>query len=247
MIPAPPDVAFPPADALSTPGGVHYKFLAESNGDKPDPWDHVTVDYTGWTTDGNMFDSSILRGQTATFPLNGVIKGWQEGLQVMGIGSKVRLWIPGELAYGDQPGRPNGMLVFDVELHAIKKGTKPPEAPEDVAAAPADALKTATGLRYKSLSPPTSMGHPNARSQVTVHYSGWTTDGKLFDSSLLRGQPATFGLNQVIPGWTEGLQKMQPGEKMRFWIPGRLAYGDTPQAGRPYGTLVFDVHLIRFR
>ena len=61
---------------------------------------------------------------------------------------------------------------------------------------------------------------------MTVNYSGWTTDGKMFDSSVTRGQPATFPLNRVIAGWTEGLQLMKVGEKDRFWIPGKLAYDD---------------------
>jgi peptidylprolyl isomerase len=67
----------------------------------------------------------------------------------------------------------------------------------------------------------------------------------MFDSSVMRGQPAQFGLNQVIKGWTEGVQLMVEGEKTRFWIPGSMAYGDTPQPGRPYGTLVFDIELIK--
>jgi FKBP-type peptidyl-prolyl cis-trans isomerase len=80
---------------------------------------------------------------------------------------------------------------------------------------------------------------------VTVHYSGWTTDGQMFDSSVSRGQPATFGLSQVIAGWTEGVQLMVEGETRRFWIPGKLAYGDNPRSGAPAGTLVFDVELIK--
>ena len=79
---------------------------------------------------------------------------------------------------------------------------------------------------------------------VEVHYSGWTTDGKMFDSSVVRGSTAKFPLNRVIKGWTEGVQLMVKGEKRRFWIPGKLAYGDTPKRpGAPAGTLVFDVEL----
>jgi peptidylprolyl isomerase len=79
-----------------------------------------------------------------------------------------------------------------------------------------------------------------------VHYSGWTTDGQMFDSSVTRGQPASFPLDRVIAGWTEGLQLMVVGEKTRFWIPGKLAYGDTPERpGAPAGTLVFDVELLQ--
>ncbi|MDP4878644.1 MAG: FKBP-type peptidyl-prolyl cis-trans isomerase [Opitutales bacterium] len=87
--------------------------------------------------------------------------------------------------------------------------------------------------------------HPTKDDMVTVHYSGWTTDGQLFDSSVARGEPASFGLFQVIAGWTEGVQLMVEGETRRFWIPGKLAYGEKPQGGAPGGTLVFDVQLIK--
>src|SRR5690606_33563686 len=159
-----------------------------------------------------------------------VIAGWTEGLQLMTVGEKRRFWIPGKLAYGDQAvgGRPSGTLVFDVELFDIKAAPKPPETPSDVAAAPEDAEKTASGLASKVLKKGEGKEHPKATSNVRVHYSGWTTDGKLFDSSVLRDEPIVFPLNRVIPGWTEGVQLMVAGEKRRFWIPAKLAYGDNP-------------------
>ena len=120
-------------------------------------------------------------------------------------------------------------------------------APADVAAAPADAKKTGSGLSYKVLKPGTGANKPKATDTVVVHYSGWTTDGKMFDSSVARGEPASFPLNRVIAGWTEGLQLMVAGEKTRFWIPGNLAYGDKPRGGAPGGTLVFDVELLEIR
>ena len=105
-------------------------------------------------------------------------------------------------------------------------------APEDVAAPPADAITTASGLAYKVLSKGTGTEKPAAEAKVTVHYTGWTTDGKMFDSSVMRGRPATFGLNQVIAGWTEGLQLMVIGDKVRFWIPTELAYKGAPGKAR---------------
>jgi peptidylprolyl isomerase len=115
--------------------------------------------------------------------------------------------------------------------------------PPDVAAAPADAARTSTNLASKVITPGSGTRHPRPNSRVMVHYTGWTTDGRTFDSSVSRGEPATFGLDEVIPGWTEGVQMMVEGEKRRFWIPGRLAYEGAP--GRPQGTLVFDIELIR--
>lgn len=240
---APSDVAAPPADAAKTASGLAWKVLQAGTGEeKPGVDSVVTVHYTGWTTDGKSFDSSIKRGKPASFPLKRVIPGWTEGLQLMHKGEKVRFWIPEELAYKGKPGRPQGMLVFDVELLSW---TDPPAAPEDVAAPPKDAKKTKSGLAYRSLAAGTGTTHPSASSKVTVHYSGWTTDGQMFDSSVMRGKPATFPLSQVIAGWTEGLQLMVPGEKMRFWIPEDLAYKGQP--GKPAGMLVFDVELIEIQ
>ncbi len=243
-LPPPPDVARPPEDAAKTASGLASKVLQAGTGDRrPGEMDMVTVHYTGWTTDGKMFDSSHARGAPSTFPVGGVIKGWGEGVQLMVSGEKRRFWIPQELAYKGQAGRPQGMLVFDVELLEIVPS--PRIAPPDVAAPPADVTKTASGLAYKVLKPGTGTTKPTKRSRVTVQYSGWTTDGKLFDSSVMRGQSATFGLGEVIEGWTEGVQLMVVGEKARFWIPEKLAYKG--QQGAPRGMLVFDIELISIR
>jgi FKBP-type peptidyl-prolyl cis-trans isomerase len=243
---APPDVAAPPADAERTPSGLATKVLTPGTGtERPGPRDAVTVHYTGWTTDGRKFDSSLDRGEPATFPLDRVIAGWTEGLQLMVVGEKRRLWVPMELAYMGRPGRPYGTLVFDVEMLRIQRAPEPWPVPEDVSGPPADAKKTASGLASKVLVAGTGKQRPTATSRVTVHYTGWTTDGKMFDSSVARGQPASFPLNQVIAGWTEGLQLMVVGERRRFWIPQELAYQGRP--GSPAGMLVFDVELIEFR
>jgi|SRR5687767_1005956 len=116
-------------------------------------------------------------------------------------------------------------------------------APADVAAPPADATKTASGLATRVMTPGAGTRHPRASSRVKVHYSGWTTDGQMFDSSVARNEPISFGLNQVIAGWTEGVQLMVEGETRRLWIPEKLAYGGRP--GAPQGMLVFDVELIK--
>ena len=248
MIETPSDVKAAPADAHKTTSGLCSKVLAKGKGSThPGPADTVTVHYSGWTTDGKLFDSSVRRGQPASFPLNGVIKGWTEGLQLMVEGEKRRFWIPADLAYGENPGggRPGGLLVFDVELLGIKAAPKPPATPEDVAAAPASAEKTESGIASRVLEKGKGETHPKATDQVEVHYSGCTTDGQLFDSSVMRGETIVFPLNRVIPGWTEGVQLMVEGEKRRLWIPAKLAYGENPPPGAPAGTLVFDVELIR--
>jgi peptidylprolyl isomerase len=245
-IPAPENVAAPPAKAKKTKTGLAYDMLTEGKSkDKPTADDTVKVHYTGWTTDGKMFDSSVMRDRPATFPLKGVIAGWTEGVQLLGVGDKARFWIPEELAYKGSPGKPAGMLVFDIELLEIKRAPKPIPAPKDVAAPPSDAKKTDSGLAYKVLESGKSKEKPTKSKVVEVHYTGWTTDGKMFDSSVARGKPATFPLGRVIPGWTEGLQLMSPGDKFRIWIPEELAYKGKP--GRPQGMLVFDVELLSIK
>jgi FKBP-type peptidyl-prolyl cis-trans isomerase len=243
-IPAPSDVAAPPADAERTASGLASKVLKPGTGDKkPAKQDKVKVHYTGWTTDGKMFDSSVQRGNPATFDVTGVIEGWTEGLQLMTVGEQRRMWIPEALAYKGRPGSPAGMLVFDVELLEVIPGEVPIPAPPDVAAPPADAQKTKSGLAHKLISAGKSKEKPHSWDKVTVNYSGWTTDGNMFDSSLKRGQPTKFQLDKVIPGWTEGGQLMSLGEKRRFWIPEELAYKGRP--GAPQGMLVFDIELIK--
>jgi FKBP-type peptidyl-prolyl cis-trans isomerase len=240
-IPAPADVAAPPADAVKTKTGLATKVITPGTGtEHPKADDMVTVHYTGWSTKGVMFDSSYTRGKPSTFGVNRVIVGWGETVQLMVAGEKRRAWIPEELAYKGRADRPQGMLVFDIEL--ISFTPNPASAPADVAAAPADAQKTRSGLAYKVLTPGAGSVHPRRNGTVTVHYTGWTTDGKMFDSSVTRGQPTSFPLDQVIPGWTEGVQLMVEGEKTRFWIPEKLAYDG--QEGKPKGMLVFDVELI---
>ncbi len=248
-VPAPDDVAAPPSDAEKTASGLVSRVLTPGKGPThPAKTDLVTVHYSGWTTDGKNFDSSLSGGKPVTFPLDKVIAGWTEGVQLMVTGEKRRFWIPEELAYKGKQGRPAGMLVFDVELISFKPAAPketsadPTKAPDDVQRAPADAKRTGTGLSYKILKPGTGSRHPEATSSVTVNYSGWTTDGKLFDSTYTRHEPATFRLNRVVPGWTEGLQLMVEGEKCRFWIPDAMAYAGQ---GPVNGDLVFDIELIK--
>jgi peptidylprolyl isomerase len=245
---APADVKAPPAGAKKSPKGVSYVVLKPGKSDKkPAVTDRVQLIYTGWTTDGRMVDSSLLTGHPATLGVVGTIQGWQDTLPLMSVGEKVRMWVPDELAYKGTIGKPQGMLVYDVELveiapkadehahgeHGQEKPQKP--APPDVAAVPKDAKKTASGLAYKVLKAKKGGAHPKASDTVKVAYAGWKTDGTMFDSS----DSIEFSLKRVIAGWTEGLQLMGVGEKYRFWIPEDLAY----KGAEPSGMLVFDIEL----
>ena len=106
-----------------------------------------------------------------------------------------------------------------------------------------DSQKTESGLAYKVLTPGSGTEQPTADSSVEVHYTGWTTDGKMFDSSVERGKTASFPLSGVIAGWTEGLQLMKVGEKTRFWIPEELAYKGQPDDQPACSSLMLPVSI----
>jgi FKBP-type peptidyl-prolyl cis-trans isomerase FklB len=111
---------------ITLESGLQYRVIREGTGPKPKLTDNVTVHYHGTLIDGTVFDSSVDRGQPASFPVNGVIQGWQEALQLMPVGSKWELFIPSELAYGNRPMPgskigPNSVLIFEVELISINE------------------------------------------------------------------------------------------------------------------------------
>jgi peptidylprolyl isomerase len=167
--------------------------------------------------------------------------GWRECLQMMVLSERRRCWVPQELAYKGQAGRPTGTVVFDIELLDTRQSPTIP--PPDVAEPPKDVSRSGSGLAYKVLRKGTGVRNPDGLRRVTVHYTGWTADGKMFDSSVVRGMPATLSLDDVIRGWKEGVELMVEGERTRFWIPQDLAYKG--EAGSPKGMLVFDIDLIR--
>ncbi|MBA4140644.1 MAG: FKBP-type peptidyl-prolyl cis-trans isomerase [Segetibacter sp.] len=111
-------------EVTTTASGLQYEVLTEGNGPKPQATNTVTCHYHGTLTNGTVFDSSVQRGQPASFPLNGVIKGWTEALQLMSVGSKYRLFLHPSLAYGEKSAgahiQPNSTLIFDVELLSIR-------------------------------------------------------------------------------------------------------------------------------
>lgn len=239
---APDDVAAAPATATKTPSGLASRVIAPGAGPTPAPTDFVVVHYTGWSTDGAVADSSRSRTTPPMFPLNRTLPGWRECVQLMQVGETRRCWLPEALAYQGRTGRPRGMIVFDIELLDTRRA--PGIAPPDVAKPPADAKRTASGLAYKVLKSGDGVRMPQSFNRVTVHYTGWTaSDGRMFDSSIQRGIPATLALTDVIPGWTEGMQLMVEGERTMFWIPQELAYKG--EAGSPRGMLVFEVDLIK--
>jgi FKBP-type peptidyl-prolyl cis-trans isomerase len=245
----PDDVSAPPVEATRTASGLAFTVLkgGGSGGERPQPGNSVKVRYTGWTPDGRRFGGTD-RNTPLVLPLEAAIRGWQEVLPLMTTGEQRRLWVPAGLAYGIISGRPDapaGPLTFDLELLAVYKA---PARPVRLATPPPNARRTHSGLSYQILRKGTGAARPIATSLVQVHYTGWTADGTMFDSSEARGLPPTFPVDGVMPGWTEGLQLMVVGEKARFWIPSRLAYGARPESpGTPAGPLVCDLELLAIR
>jgi peptidylprolyl isomerase len=244
ILPAFAQTAPPPPDDLKTPPSTEalpMKVLAPGTGAQhPTDDDFVHVRYAVWkASTGSVVD--FTRSTAAAFvQMSKLLPGMRQMFEAMTPGERRRAWISSELGAGKIAA--GETFVVDGELVDI---VPPPTTPSDVAAPPADAITTKSGLAYKVLQPGTGTVHPKRGSTVLVNYTGWTTDGRMFDTSIVRGEPAEFSLNAVIAGWTEGMQLMTEGEKTRFWIPGNLAYKN--EAGKPHGMLVFDVELVKIK
>ncbi len=240
----------------TTDSGLQYMVLEEGPADglAPVSTDLVQVHYVGTLKDGVEFDSSRARGAAATFPLNRVIPGWTEGVQLMSEGDQFRFFLPPELAYGDSgtpggPIGPNEALIFDVELIKVQNPERNLEAARAFLAANGtkDGVQTTpSGLQYQVITEGADdAASPDEDDIVKVDYVGTLINGTEFDSSVGRGQPAVFPLNRVIDGWTEGVQLMSVGDKYRFFIPPELGYGVRgSDAIGPNEALVFEVELL---
>lgn len=236
-------------DTLTTAGGLKYIVLNEGTGNTPQVGDMVKVHYSGFLEDGKMFDSSVERGDPFAFPLGKgyVIKGWDEGIALLKKGSKAKLIVPYHLAYGERGNPPvipaKATLVFDVELVSFTPKITP--VPYDTVGK--ESVTTPNGLKYFVINKGIGL-KAEAGKTVKVHYTGYFEDGKIFDSSVERGEAIEFPLGQgrVIKGWEEGIALMRIGDKLRLIIPYNLAYGEQ---GRPpvipaKSNLIFDVELV---
>lgn len=245
----------------TTESGLQYVVLHEGDEDgiSPGPRDEVSVLYEGRLVDGTVFDSAYERGTTSSFPVNRVIPGWTEGLQLMSVGDQFMFYIPAEIAYGDQP-RPGGLikpgddLVFQVELKDVVKAPEPRPTDTDAWAKYTpwnsdlpEVQKTGSGLEYVVLASGDESGaSPQGGEFVAVFYEGrLDAGGDVFDSAFQRGEAAMFPANRVIPGWVEALQLMKPGDRWLVHVPGNLAYG--PRGNGPIppnAALNFEVELM---
>lgn len=235
-----------------TASGLKYKITEKGNGPRATAGSLVSVHYVGTLTNGTKFDSSRDRGNPYSFKLGtgAVIRGWDEGIAMLNVGDKAILTIPPSLGYGANATGPipaNSVLVFEVELMNVKEPVKPWVMTNT------DTITTASGLRYLVVQPSTKENPVKAENgkTVEVHYSGFLTNGKLFDSSVERGQPLSFplGNGMVIKGWEEGIALMKTGDKLRLIIPPMLGYGPGGYGSMipPNSTLLFDVELVEVK
>jgi peptidylprolyl isomerase len=233
----------------TTASGLRYRVTELGKGKQVEAGDKATVHYTGKLTNGTKFDSSKDRNQPFTFKVGGgqVIKGWDEGLQLLKVGDKATFVIPSELAYGDRDMGsipPKSTLVFDIEVLDAK--ASPKIVPFDTKGK--DTVTTASGLRYINITEGTGTQAQSGKT-VKVHYTGYLMDGKVFDSSIERDEPISFplGNGMVIRGWEEGIALMKVGDKKRLIIPSELGYGERGAGGGlipANATLIFDVELV---
>jgi len=246
---------------VTTKSGLQYKVIKAGTRKRPSKTDTVKVHYRGMLISGKEFDSSYKRGEPAEFALSSVSPGWwTEGLQLMKVGAKFEFTIPADIAYGKGgPGGGNAVLLFTVELlevikkkesnknNSVNKTSIPDIKKPKETNKKSKYTTTASGLQYLVLKKGTGKS-PKATDMVEVHYEGKFLSGKIFDSSYKRKQTSSFRLNEVIPGWTEGLQLMKEGAKYKFIIPSNLAYGPNDKRGIPGGsTLIFIVELIKVK
>lgn len=232
----------------TTSSGLKYNITVIGKGAKPIDGDIVQVHYTGKFTNDSVFDSSIPRGTPHEFELGAgqVIKGWDEGISLLNEGSKATFIIPSDLAYG--PGGrgsipPNSTLIFDVELVKVTPGIKiEPYKWEN-----AEKQTTQTGLSYYIIEKNSKKSlKADVGKTIKVHYTAFLENGKLFDSSIKRNQPATWELGTgPLKGFDEGISYMSVGDKFRLQIPPDLAFGERNIGNIPPGSTVFiDVELL---
>jgi len=248
---APPDVAAPPPSAEKTASGQPTRLVAAGTGKKhPGRNDCVRLRYVSWNRQGQLAGTSSNDDEGEVECLHRMLPPLAEAMALMVEGETRRLWIPKALAFppddDDPPPARASDLTYDLTLMAIIPA---PPAPRSLKAPPARARKLRSGVAIEILRKGTGSVHPAEGQQMSMHLSGWTTDGTLFQStSMAGGHPAEFTLADLLPGVREGVRQMVVGQRARMWIPAALAYGEKPRRrAQPAGNLVFEVDLIGVR
>jgi peptidylprolyl isomerase len=240
--------------STKTPSGLTVEDFVVGDGAEAVSGGEVEVHYTGYLTDGTIFDTSKKRNRTFTFELGQgrVIKGWDEGVAGMKVGGKRRLVVPAALGYGDRrAGKipPGATLVFTIELIGFTPPLPPPQPLTAFDAKPLSTKKVDDGMMVHEFKVGEG-AEAKAGDIVAVHYRGTLkADGTEFDSSLAR-KPITFPLGQgrVIKGWDLGIAGMKVGGLRKLEIPAKLAYGERARGKIPANAdLVFTVELMQIK
>jgi peptidylprolyl isomerase len=239
----PPDVAGPPKDAKTAKAGGRWMVVKRGEGGKERarPWDEVAVAYTGWDRTGKLLNSTELQGKPVVAPAENLPAIFREVIPQLAVGDRARFWFPATmLANVKDP--PEGDVCYEAELVSITRLAEPPPVPPDVAAPPKDAKQTPKGAFYRVLKSGGGTQIPTSKDTITAHLTGWTSDGKRFESTIPKGTPKTWRVVAMIPGLTDAFLLMPVGDTWRIWVPENLAYAGGP--GRPQGMLVFDVTMV---
>jgi peptidylprolyl isomerase len=232
---ADPPPAEPPPEAERNPYGLATIRLAEGFGEEhPDDNDYVGFHFTVWTSAGVQFQSTG-DGQPVASLMEKISPAWREGLKLMVRGEKRRLWIPEHLAPKSAEA-PKGDVICDLELTGLRK--VPDLAAADLTP-PADAERTPFGAYSRRLEKGTGTETAEAAEGVVAHFTLYTEDGKVLDSTQLRNRATYFPYDRVMPAFADALKRMTEGERRRIWIPGNVANGQW--VGSPKGMLIFDV------
>ncbi len=240
----PRDVEAPPADARREACGSTSRLLAPGTGtQRPSDDDRVLLEYATFARSGRALDSSRAHGEPTVESVRNLSPGLACVVKRMSVGESRRVWVPAALQPMDQE-EPNDVAPVDLTIDiTLRELTRAPQRPDDYAAPPRAAHRTATGLSYRHLRRGSGQRRPAANSRVTIYHSGWTSRGVLFESSALAGQPASYLTYELPSGLGEGVQLMHVGDKVRFWLPERLAYAGAHRSAVK-GPVVFDVELL---
>jgi peptidylprolyl isomerase len=236
--------------------GVKYREIKEGEGEPCPPGAEVTIKYSGWLTDGTEFDSSK---KGATFSLGNLIKGWQAGIPGMKPGGIRKLVISPDMGYGAKASGKipaNSVLIFEVELLSVKQkpqllmkpdaktlmdGTSP--AADDPGLKPVGSEGLMIRDEKEGTGPAVTPG-----ASVEVFYTGWLTNGTVFDSAAQRGESISFSLDGVVAGWSQGIPGMKVGGVRKLVVPAALGYGAKGKGSvPPNATMIFEVQLVAIK
>jgi peptidylprolyl isomerase len=196
--------------------------------------------------DGAIFARSAADSSPDIECVRQLTPGVSETVRQMVVDEQRRAWVPARLNAttvdsGEAPARAID-LIYEITLVGIIKA---PPTPSPLKSPAAGARKLPSGVAVKWLSKGAGKVHPAPSNRVSLHQTSWTTDGALFESTVMAGQPATYVVAELLPGVRDGVEQLVVGDRARFWIPAELAYGKKPKRrGQPAGNLVYDVELL---